>query len=441
MRPLYMLLKISLNYSFRLFYKRRVAVNGKQPFFGSTIYVSNHPNSFMDPLVIGALNRPVVHFMTRSDVFKWWLKPVLWGSHMLPIYRQHDGENTKDKNQDSFNEVNRSLAKGRNILIFGEGFTDDIPIRGLKPVKKGAVRMGFGALDAIQWSKPIYVCGLGVNYTDRNTIGSDVLVATANKICLNDYREAYALNPSKTINEVTRLLESQMRECVTFVKDKNWYGFIENVMQITRKGMNHENHDDSIPLEDRWKYAQRLANWMNEQDPLAENEALVTLKKDLESYFALEKRMKIQDRFVIAKEQPELKNRSKELATLLLLWPFAILGFVHGWIPYFLAKKFTEKAFGRKVFWGSVKMMLGKLLGTLYNIPLIILITHYCFPYQWMGWVYYFIVPLLCFAALRYAVAIREFRIKGAMSRIDVSKFTERRAELKQRIAELIPVA
>jgi 1-acyl-sn-glycerol-3-phosphate acyltransferase len=440
MRPLYLLLKISLSYSLRLFYKRRVVINGKQPFFGSTIYVSNHANSFMDPLLIGANSRPIVHFMTRSDVFKWWLKPVLWASHMLPIFRQHDGEDTKTANQDSFNAVNRSLKRGRNILIFGEGFTDDVQIRGLKPVKKGAVRMGFHALQVIDWSKNIYVCAVGVNYTERNTIGSEFLLVTGDKICLNDYKEAYLAAPNKVINEVAKLLEKRIQECITYVKDKNWYTFHENVMQITRKGINHPNHDDSIPLRERWEYSRRLAGWMNGQQ-LDENEELVALKKDLESYFALEKRMKLEDRFVVAKEQPELKNRTKELLILLFLWPVALLGMIHGLVPYLLVKKFVEKSFRRNVFWGSVKMMLGKLLGTIWNIPVIMAITHYFFPYQWMGWAYFFVVPLLCFAAYRYAIAFKEFRIKGAMDKIDVSRFTPRRADLKTRIERLIPVA
>jgi 1-acyl-sn-glycerol-3-phosphate acyltransferase len=181
MRPLYLLLKLSLTYSFRLFYKKQVVINGHREMFGSTIYVSNHPNSFMDPLLIGVRNRPVVFFMARSDVFKWWLKPIVWAAHMLPIFRQHDGEDTKTANQDSFNAVNRSLAKGSNILIFGEGFTDDVPIRGLKPVKKGAVRMGFNALEAINWSKKIYLCALGINYTDRNTMAAISCWSTATR--------------------------------------------------------------------------------------------------------------------------------------------------------------------------------------------------------------------------------------------------------------------
>src|SRR3989338_8199021 len=381
MRPFYFLLAISLGYSFRLFYKRQLKINNKHQRFGSTIYVSNHPNSFMDPLLIGSNNRPIVHFMARSDVFKWWLKPVVWAAQMLPIYRQHDGEDTKAKNQGSFDEVNRSLAKGRNILIFGEGFTDDIQIRGLKPVKKGAARMGFSALEAINWSKNIYICALGVNYTDRNTMGSESLLVNGERICLNDYKEAYKANPSKTINEVTKLTEANMRECITYVADKNWYSFHENVMQLTRKGMNHENHDDRIPLKERWDYSRRLAGWMNAQN-LDEDEELVSLKKDMDAYFNLQKRMKMQDRFVVAKDQPELKNRTTELLIILFAWPLALLGMI-----------------------------------------------------------YYFLIPIVCWVAWRYMVAISEFRIKGAMDKIDVSKFAARRAELVKRIQELIPVA
>ena len=111
MRPFYFLLKISLNISFRLFYKRFIVLRKHKKLFGSTVYVSNHPNSFMDPIMIGALNHPIVHFMTRSDVFVWWLKPILWSAHMTPIYRQHDGGDMKGKNTDVFKKVNQSLIE------------------------------------------------------------------------------------------------------------------------------------------------------------------------------------------------------------------------------------------------------------------------------------------------------------------------------------------
>ena len=112
--------------------------------------------------------------------------------------------------------------------------------------------------------------------------------------------------------------------------------------------------------------------------------------------------MKLQDRFVLAQSQPALKNRTKEFAILALLWPLALVGIIHGLLPYLLVKKFAEKTFRRKVFWGSVKMMLGKLVGTIYNIPIIIVVTHYFLPYQWMGFVYFLIIPFTCWIACRW---------------------------------------
>lgn len=440
MRPFYLLLKLSLNISFRLFYKRFLVLNKHKELFGSTVYVSNHPNSFMDPIMIGALNHPIVHFMTRSDVFVWWLKPILWSAHMTPIYRQHDGGDMKGKNTDVFKKVNQSLKMGRNILIFGEGFTDDIPIRGLKPVKKGPARMAFGALEAINWSKKIYISGIGVSYTDRNTIGSEFVLDNGPKICLNDYKEAYAENPNRVINEVTKRVEKDMQNCIVYVAKPARYSLLEGIMQITRKGYNHANHDDHVPLIKRWEYSKKLATWINE-NVTDESEEILALQKDLDGYFNLEKRMKVQDRFVIAKQHPELVSTLNNWLYLILMWPFAIAGFIHGFIPYLISKKLTEKIMRRKVFWGSVKMMMAKIIGSIYNIPIIILVTKWYLPHWSLGVLYYFIIPVLWRLSYEYAQQFKEIQLKRKMKNVDLSKFVEKRAELEERIKRLIPVA
>jgi hypothetical protein len=394
----------------------------------------------MDPILIGSMNRPIVHFMTRSDVFVWWLKPILWSAHMLPIYRQQDGKDTKGKNTDVFNKVNSSLRKGRNILIFGEGFTDDTPIRGLKPVKKGPIRMGFGALEAINWSKKIYISGIGITYTDRNTISSEFVLDNGPKICLNDYKESYLANPSRVINEVTRIVEKNMQECIVYVADPARYSLLEGIMQITRRGINHPNHDDRIPLLKRWEYAKNLASWIN-QHVTGESTEILALQKDLDAYFNLEKRMKIEDRFVVAKKDPGLVSTLNNWLYLILMWPFALAGFIHGFIPYIVAKKVTEKIMKRKVFWGSVKMMMAKIFGSLYNIPIIVLITKWYLPHWSLGILYYFLIPVLWRLSYEYARQFREIRIKRKMKSVDLSKFAEKRAELEERIKQLIPIA
>lgn len=395
----------------------------------------------MDPIMLGALSKSIFNFMTRSDVFKWWLKPFLWLAHMLPIYRQHDGENTQEKNKTVFNRVNKTLANGRNILIFGEGFTDDTPIRGLKPIKKGAVRMGLTALEGCNWEKKIYLASIGINYTDRNTIGSELLVEYGGEICLNDYRKDFEENTPKAINDITKKLEGMMQDCVIYVADKSNYAFLENIMQITRKGFNHANHDDTIALKARFEYSKKLAHWINE-NATEENEAINQLKKELNAYFALEKRMQIQDRFVFESATSKTVSRSKELFLLATAWPIAILGAIQGFIPYFLAKKLTEKIMKRKVFWGSVKMLLGKVFGTIYSLPIVIWLTKNYFPHWSFGVIYFlFVAPVLWKISYDYGTWFKEYLLKGKMKRADLSKFVTKRQQLAQQIDELVPVA
>lgn len=93
-------------------------------------------------------------------------------------------------------------------MIFGEGFTDDTFIRRLKPVKKGAVKIGFITLEELNWKKKIYIAAVGCNYSDPNQMRSDVLISTSEKICLNDYREEFEENPNKTITQLTRRIEN-----------------------------------------------------------------------------------------------------------------------------------------------------------------------------------------------------------------------------------------
>lgn len=439
MRFFYFMLKITLPYTTRIYYPRQKIVNGPKERFGRTIYVSNHAASFMDPLVVAALRRPIVFFMTRSDVFTPVTKPILWAAHMLPIYREHDGEDTKGKNTEVFKKCAKVLSFGRNLLIFGEGFTDDVFIRRLKPVKKGAVRIGFAALQELDWKKKIYIAAVGCNYSDPNEMRSDLLIATSDKICLNDYKKEYEQNPNKVITELTKRVEALMREQITHVDNKEMAPFHENVMKITRKGMNARCSDTSVPLEKRWRYSQRLAHWFNE-NVTSDNEELMSLKKELETYFSLLRKFRLEERYLY--EFHEKKgSRMKELLFLVTMWPFAILGLIHCGPWYFITKRFVEKTFKRRVFWGSVKLLMGKILMGLINIPVIFLFYKFVYPSYWLAFAYYLCIGLFGLAAYMWFRNLKSFKIKGAMKKVDIAKFWAKRTELAEKIKQLIPVA
>ncbi len=394
----------------------------------------------MDPLVVAALRMPIVFFMTRSDVFTPLTRPILWMSHMLPIFRQHDGVDTKDANEKVFLKCTKVLSYGRNLLIFGEGFTDDKFVRRLKPVKKGAVRIGFSALESMNWKKNVYMAAVGCNYSDPNQMRSDLLISTSKKICLNDFKDAYLENPNKTITEVTKLVEKLMKDQITHVDDIKLTSFHENIMILTRKGMNALHSNLNISLIKRWHYSQKLAIWINNHS-VTYQQAIHDLQEQLSNYLKELDRLKINDNHIYEYSVNHKLSRTKELLMMVVLFPIMLIGLAHCGIPYYLVKKFVERTFKRRVFWGSVKLLLGMLLIGLLNIPVIFLFHAYIFPSYWLGFVYYLSIGLFGLAAYTWFRELNSYRQKTNAKKVNLPELVQKRMHLLKEIHRIIPVA
>jgi len=436
MRFLYVIVKIFAQYAIRIYFPRILKINAPKKIYGRTIYVSNHPASFMDPVLLGTLQRPSVFFMTRSDIFTPMLKPILWLAQMLPIYRQLDGDGAVGKNAEVFKATSNVLKGGRNLLIFGEGFTDDVFIRRLKPMKKGAARIGFIALEAMNWKKKVYVSMIGINYGQPNYLGGDVVIANSERFCLNEYHEVYKVNPNKAITEVTRRIESMLKPLITHVENKEWADFHEQVMQIRRNGLHPENTDLSIPLKQRYENSKQLAAWINQQD--LENEELLALKNQADTYFRLQKRLGLSEKYVFEKASTGSLSIARELLFLFTAFPIALLGAVHLVIPCLLVKKFTEKTFKRRVFWSSVKMMLGMLVMALFTWPIVAILNLYFIHNAWLSLVYFFTIPLFGLVAYNWKRVFVDVQTKRKLNKMDLKDFIQKRKELEEKIKMFI---
>ena len=380
-RIFYFLLWVIQHYTTRIYFRKTVVVNRPFEIYGRTIYVSNHAAAFMDPIALGPNSLPILFFLTRSDVFTPLTKPFLWGAHMLPIYRKHDGEDTKSKNDEVFDKSAQVLRYGRNLLIYGEGFTDDTFVRRLKPVKKGAIRIGFYTLEKYNWSIEVKVAAIGINYTEPNRLRSELLIANSEKFCLNDYKDAYLENPNKVITELTKKVESMMQEQITHVQDSSLTAFHENLMLMTAKGMHPTESDRSIALIERWKYSKKLAKNINAMSEELKHSDIVERVK---IHCRQSQKMGVTFKDIQQIKQQKSIETFDEILILVALFPFMLLGFVHCWLPYKLVKNYAEKSFKRKVFWGSVKLLLGSITIGVYNIILLCVIgniTSITFPW------------------------------------------------------------
>jgi 1-acyl-sn-glycerol-3-phosphate acyltransferase len=437
MRPAYLTLKFVLKYTLWVYYPRTRIVNKPKKRLDRTIFASNHAASFMDPLVIASNQPPIVFFMTRSDVFTLWLKPILWAAHMLPIYRTQDGVDTKAKNEAVFQTCYKILNFGRSLIIFSEGFTDDVFIRSLKPIKKGAVRIGFGACEHLNWKKNIYVQAVGINYSDPNHLGSDVVIANGKKICLNDYKEEYLANPNKVVAELTKVVEKDQQDQLTYIENKKWAPTHERIMRLTKKGMSPVDSDKSIPLLKRWEYSRALANWFNSID-LDQHEGMLNLRQELESYFEYLKKQKIEE-FHLTQIEKNKWSKNKDYVFFILLAPITLIGLIHNYLPYRLIKSFVEKSFRRKVFWGSVKMTLGALAIGIYNIIFLLILNYTLYQNGAFWWLYFFIVPPLTgVVAYNYFKRIKLHKEMKRLESLDLSEAYKKRRQAMDMIAKMI---
>lgn len=414
-------------------------VNSPKQLFGRTIYVSNHASSFMDPLIIAGFNRPSVFFMTRSDVFTTFSKPFLWAAQMLPIYRQLDGKDATKKNEAVFKRCARILSIGQNLLIFGEGFTDDTFIRRLKPVKKGAVKIGFLAIEKMNWKKKVYICAVGVNYSDPKEMRSDLLISYSNKICLNDYREEYEENPAKITTDLTKKVELLMQEQLTDNRNLELAPVHENIMKITRKGMNLPNFDKKLSLVNRWKYSRKLALWLN--DDVRDQEQLLALKTLLEEYNASLEKKNVSEELLFWKKENPAGSRTKEILYLIFMTPLAFIGAIHAGWQYLWVKKFTEKTMKRPVFWSSVKMFLGVILIAFSNMALLAILYNVLDLgiSGWWYWLYFFVVIGIT-APIFYdwLTTLKRYKEKGRINELDLTELISERDVIEKDVDEFL---
>lgn len=147
---------------------------------GPILIVANHPNSFLDAIIIGSIFSENVHFLARGDAFKHkkhrFLLKML---KMIPIYRLSEGKENLHLNEYAFAESKRILQSGGIVLIFIEGICVNSHI--LQPFKKGAARIALHANTKL----PLKIMPVSIAYDSFTRFGKTVRIEAAQPILAN----------------------------------------------------------------------------------------------------------------------------------------------------------------------------------------------------------------------------------------------------------------
>ena len=139
------------------------------------LFVANHPNSLVDPvLVTAAADRPV-RFLAKAPLFDEKLVgPFVRSAGAIPVYRRQDDPSLVERNAGVFEAAHAALAAGDAVGIFPEGLSHSEP--SLATLRTGAARIALGTAAHTGIVAPIVPIGIVLPTKDRFRSRALVLV-------------------------------------------------------------------------------------------------------------------------------------------------------------------------------------------------------------------------------------------------------------------------
>jgi len=211
---IYRFLKIHCRFAL-WFYFKKWQIIGKEnvPSSGPLIYVANHQNAFLDPIVITCSASRNPYYLARATVFaKKWAATLLGYIRLKPIFRFRDGFSTLKNNDAILQECVDLLKKKEAILIFAEGNHQE-------PWFVSSFQKGFARIALMYYQQTgdasLQILPIGLHFTDHHAFNSRVLVQLGKPFRTSDF-----IKPElKERENQERLVDHCRNEIITMVLD------------------------------------------------------------------------------------------------------------------------------------------------------------------------------------------------------------------------------
>jgi len=207
---------------------KKIAVFGKEniPEKGASLFIGNHQNGLIDPILIPTTCNRNIHFLTRASAFtNKTITKFLTSLNMIPIYRIRDGVNTIEKNYKTFERCTEILKKGEAIEIFAEG--EHHLNRRIIPLKKGFARIILATLQKYP-ALEIQIIPIGINYNSHLQFPASVSIYYGKSIKANPYFDLE--NPKDDFSEILTKVFTSLKKLTLHIEDTiNYDEIIKNL--------------------------------------------------------------------------------------------------------------------------------------------------------------------------------------------------------------------
>jgi 1-acyl-sn-glycerol-3-phosphate acyltransferase len=181
---LYSVLKVIVRLAAKIFCRNFIISNRnllKEK--GPLILACNHPNSFLDAVLLDILFEQPIWSLTRGDAFlSKRVTDIFYKLKMLPVYRPSEGVENLSENYKTFDACIEIFRRNGIVLIFSEGLC--VNEWHLRSLKKGTARLAYKCQ---QENIPLKILPVGFNYSSFRRFGKNIFINFGNLFAAADF--------------------------------------------------------------------------------------------------------------------------------------------------------------------------------------------------------------------------------------------------------------
>ena len=168
---LYASIKLAGRLAIKILCRRiRISDPGMLKRRGPMLLAVNHPNSFLDSILLDLLFEAPVWALARGDAFRNKTHArLLRKLNILPVYRSSEGVSNLSINYQTFDACVALFRQDQIVTIYSEARC--VNEWHLRPLKKGTARLAIQTWEA---GIPLTVVPVGLNYSSFRSIGKNV---------------------------------------------------------------------------------------------------------------------------------------------------------------------------------------------------------------------------------------------------------------------------
>lgn len=407
---LYIILRFIVKIALKIFFKTIQIRNAEfVPSNVPLIIASNHPSSFMDPLVIGSYIKQPLFYIARGVLFtkplrRWFLSKL----HMIPIYRKHENPELVEKNEEIFRECSRLLTNKGAILIFPEGISKKK--RRLHKIKTGTARIALGAEASNDFKLGVALVPVGLNFSDVGIFRSELFINFAKPIDIAQFFDMYKRNEYDAVRALTDQIKNSLEQHTIAIENETLDGLVKNIETVYKSELSAEFGLSLKQKQDEFLLTKGIAEAVHHfyrENPYE----VETFRIKIQRYLHNLQRLNLKDSLI--KKSVLRRSLSVDSFKTLLFtvfgFPIYLYGIINNYLPYRIPGVLAEKMYKSTEYQGPMKLVFGIItFSAFYTGQILFVVT--VFNTLWLTILYAATLPFFGFFALNYWGRIKRVR-------------------------------